>query len=121
MKPELKSEYCQALVPGTGTWGWLHKHQCSRKAKADGFCTIHHPDTIKKRKLAREAEDSRKRDAMRVEYKERKERERRADCFPILLEALQNLLSDATAADLDNSEWSGSLIEARAAIKKATL
>jgi hypothetical protein len=38
-----------------------------------------------------------------------------------LEEALRNLLSDATAADMDQSEWSGSLIEARRVLAKVRL
>ena len=39
---------------------------------------------------------------------------------PDLLAALQHLLADARACDMDIGQYSGSLIEARAAISKAT-
>lgn len=28
---------------------WMTWHQCKRKAKIDGWCTQHHPDTIKRK------------------------------------------------------------------------
>ena len=36
--------------------GW-HFRGCSRKAKKDGYCTQHHPDTIAKRDKDRAARD----------------------------------------------------------------
>jgi hypothetical protein len=44
------SNKCQAKV--YGDW---HSWQCTRKAKRDGFCTQHHPDTVAKRAAKRRA------------------------------------------------------------------
>ena len=42
-------EKCKEEV--TDSRGW-HRHQCFRKAKKGGYCTQHHPDTIKARRKA---------------------------------------------------------------------
>lgn len=39
-------ERCQAKVPGGRSVGL---HRCCRRAVKDGYCKIHHPDTIKKK------------------------------------------------------------------------
>jgi hypothetical protein len=37
----------------SGNWG--HSSQCSRKAKRDGYCTQHHPDSVKIRRAGSQA------------------------------------------------------------------
>ena len=41
------SERCKEHV---WTNGGFHGHQCSRKAVKDGYCKIHHPDSVKARR-----------------------------------------------------------------------
>ena len=49
------SEQCKYdMIPDSGRWPSFH--QCSKKAKRDGFCGIHHPDAVKRR---REKSDAR--------------------------------------------------------------
>jgi len=43
----------------------FHSKRCSKKAVRDGFCTIHHPDTIKSRHAIRQAEFDKKSNARR--------------------------------------------------------
>lgn len=45
------SEKCKVTV-----WHGWHRHQCSRKAKKDGYCLQHHPDTVAAKKASREAQ-----------------------------------------------------------------
>ena len=40
---------CKEQVKGEGQWGWLHPHQCTKKLWKDGFCKIHHPESVAKR------------------------------------------------------------------------
>jgi hypothetical protein len=40
---------CKKMVLGEGKWGEFHKHQCTRKAVRDGFCNVHHPESVKLR------------------------------------------------------------------------
>ncbi len=42
-------KFCKQLVSGPGWWS---RSTCSRKAKKDGYCKQHHPDTIKARRIA---------------------------------------------------------------------
>ena len=44
------TEYCKVDVRGEGAWGSLHRHRCANKAKRDGYCGIHHPDAVKRRR-----------------------------------------------------------------------
>lgn len=48
------SEKCKFdMVRDTGRWPSFH--QCSNKSTRDGFCGLHHPDAIKRRKEKSEA------------------------------------------------------------------
>ena len=90
-------EYCKASVADPG--GWRNRHQCSRKAKVDGWCKQHHPDAVKAR-----------RDKADVKWRqEQKARDRKWHCqaacrgivnvkaLPALIEAVDSLLSFPTA------------------------
>lgn len=49
----IDTERCKAEVP----WpSGFHYHQCEKKAKKDGFCTVHHPDYAKAKRAKREEE-----------------------------------------------------------------
>lgn len=37
---------CKVKVTSVGAW---HSYPCSREATRDGYCTQHHPDSVKKR------------------------------------------------------------------------
>lgn len=41
------TDRCMAKVRGSGTWSRFR--HCTRKAKKEGYCTQHHPDSVKKR------------------------------------------------------------------------
>ena len=43
---------CKQIVSPKGQWGAFHQHQCHRNSVRDGFCTQHHPDTVKARSEA---------------------------------------------------------------------
>lgn len=49
-----------------GTWG--RKHQCSRSAKKDGFCTIHHPAAVKAKTEKKMEEFSNRRNREMIKY-----------------------------------------------------
>lgn len=40
----------------------FHSHRCTRRAKRDGFCTQHHPDTVKARRDASSAKYEKERE-----------------------------------------------------------
>ena len=46
----MREGYCKESV-----WGDYHSYQCQRKAKRDGYCTQHHPDSAKAREYKRAA------------------------------------------------------------------
>lgn len=37
---------CAAAVKAHSSWDGEHEWRCSRAAKADGYCTQHHPDAV---------------------------------------------------------------------------
>lgn len=47
----VRDDYCKERVWPPGSFSG---HQCSRKAKTDGYCTQHHPDNVDARRKARE-------------------------------------------------------------------
>ena len=53
----MDSDRCKTRVTIPGIWS--QDHQCSRKAKKDGFCKQHHPDTV----AARDKKSQEKADA----------------------------------------------------------
>ena len=85
--------------------------QCTRAAKVEGFCTQHHPDTIKARDLKSRQE---------YEAKWEAERARRAVelAAPDLLAALAGII-EIGKRDLTNPKYDAYFEEARAALKKA--
>ena len=52
---------CKETVYPNETWGSFHGHQCRHKTWQDGYCRVHHPDTIK----ARQAESQKRHEAKR--------------------------------------------------------
>jgi hypothetical protein len=51
---DVKTELCRAKTLGEPPW-YLGS-PCSRAAKRDGYCTIHHPDTVTARRAKASAE-----------------------------------------------------------------
>ena len=45
----MNTEKCKESVDGTGQWGSFHRHQCTKSIWKDGYCKIHHPESVKKR------------------------------------------------------------------------
>jgi hypothetical protein len=43
------SDMCKKMVSAAGQWGTFHPHQCTKKIWKDGWCKVHHPDSIKER------------------------------------------------------------------------
>ena len=74
---KIKPDYCKAKVYPTDTWGAFHPHQCKFKAVKDGYCKIHHPDAVEKR---------------RKEKNKREEARRKASCFYRLGNALNKII-----------------------------
>ena len=52
---EKESVQCKKRVRDRSNPRWPTYHQCSLKAKKDGWCTIHHPDYVKAQGEKREA------------------------------------------------------------------
>lgn len=75
---------CKAAV--YDTYG-VRFHQCTRKAKRDGWCTIHHPDYIAKKRAEEEARWAAE-DAMRK--RKRKKHEQRCMALKFLERFLQS-------------------------------
>ena len=53
------SEKCKEEIRGEGQWGSFNRVRCRHNVKKDGYCAIHHPDAVKKR---REKSDKRFKD-----------------------------------------------------------
>jgi len=70
----IKKFKCRQSVRGEGGFGSFNKHRCSFDAVKDGYCTIHHPDYVRKvsKAVARRQEEARRRSP---EYKLRMARE----------------------------------------------
>ena len=70
----IKKFKCKERVRGEGAFGSFHRRRCSFNAVKDGYCTIHHPDYVKKvsETVARRREEARRRDPL---YKLRMARE----------------------------------------------
>ncbi len=84
-----KQEQCKGRVP-YGTWG--RERQCSRKAKKDGYCTQHHPETIKKK----DAASRRKFDAEFAERRAAMDKAKRiADADAALFDEVEALFADS--------------------------
>ena len=43
------SDKCKETVYPPGQWGTFCPAQCQRNAVKDGYCTQHHPDSVRKR------------------------------------------------------------------------
>lgn len=51
---KLRPGFCKATVYPPELRGMIPQ-QCRNKSKIDGFCSIHHPDAVKKRQLEADA------------------------------------------------------------------
>ena len=49
-------ERCDEMIRGSGPWGSLRKHRCTRKAVAGGKCRQHTPEAAKARQERGEAQ-----------------------------------------------------------------
>jgi len=78
--------YCKGRVYVDSRMGYA---PCSKSPTRDGFCSIHHPDAVAKRKARSDAEYAERARAERAKWAARYERERRADCFDDLMAALK--------------------------------
>lgn len=109
---------CCAAILGASGW----RHQCNKKAKVQrdsgSYCGIHDPVEVEKKRKARdEAWDKKyeEQQALNREAKARRDQQQfRAECFPDLLEALQDI------ADYPEHDTVEMRRIARAAILKAT-
>lgn len=52
---ETTPRYCSMLVATTGLSAAGHRHQCRNPPSRDGFCHMHHPETIKRKDRKRAA------------------------------------------------------------------
>lgn len=64
-------ERCLEKVFPNEPWGGFHPYQCHKTVWKDGFCKIHHPDSVKMReeKSRRRWEEKQKRDPLAVALK----------------------------------------------------
>lgn len=114
-----KKHKCPARIYGA-RWGG---HACPNSGKYEHegvmFCKLHHPPTVKAKREAKyaqwDAEYQAKREAEKQAAAAAAEQKRRAECFPDLLEALQEMLLQHGVRGGD-----GPSAKARAAIAKAT-
>jgi len=61
----MNTHKCEATVYPKERWGTLHGYQCTRKIWKDGYCKIHHPDSVKvrrKKSMERYEENKKKSD-----------------------------------------------------------
>ena len=42
----MKLERCKKKVYPNNSWGSFHPHQCQKTVWKDGYCKIHHPDSV---------------------------------------------------------------------------
>ncbi len=84
--------YCKKSVyVASGNWG--SSHQCSRKAKVDGYCKQHHPDSVKARDDAKRVEWARESEIRKDNILEDEKNERTRILDP-LIEALAEMRSE---------------------------
>ena len=104
---------CKQRVSPKGQWGAFHQYQCHRNSVRDGFCTQHHPDTVKARSEAADVAFRLKMDrkaAPFVALSESKVKiEKLEQDVKVLREALRSILMQPMA-----NEWSRE--QARAAL-----
>jgi predicted RNA-binding protein with PUA-like domain len=70
---KLRPGYCIAAVKSAGMV--FVYHQCRNKAKIDGFCSIHHPDAVKKRQLEKDEREQKRWEASPFQQLLKKSRE----------------------------------------------
>jgi hypothetical protein len=100
---------------------------CGKNAKYEHegkwFCKIHHPPTVAEKNKARNERWEKKWAAHCERVEQKAEQQRRADLYPELLGALQNIAATARLAEEFKSDWcaaaTGMVRMARAAIAKA--
>lgn len=85
--------FCKASIPHAGRRAGFH--QCGHRAKKDGWCTRHHPDTVARKKAEQEEEWRRedeylKRQANEYKKAQRRHAAERAFCAGISTEALEH-------------------------------
>jgi hypothetical protein len=81
---------CKAKV-----WDTRHSYPCARDAKRDGYCTIHHPETIAKRR----AKSQSRWEAQRLD-EQRARNERARDTVREFLSKVAGQLSERQASHL---------------------
>lgn len=50
---EIDPSRCKRSVIPNESFGWVYPHQCHNKVWKDGYCKMHHPDTVKEKDEAR--------------------------------------------------------------------
>jgi len=80
-------------------WPGWHTYQCENKAKRDGWCGIHHPDAVAKRRAKSDAKyKAQREDFVATQAVAARDRERLAH-YPKLVESLRPL------AEQDCESW----------------
>ena len=92
------SERCKETVYPNEKYGAFHGHQCTRKAVKDGYCKIHHPDSVRKRQ-----EISAKRYNERIEQSEYAQLKRAREEIERLTQQLEEAKRDAERLDFIGS------------------
>ena len=115
-------------------WSGFYKRRCSKKAKHEHlgawYCKTHHPPTVRAKTDARnekwKKEWAAKREQDALDAAQKAERQRRADMYPELLEALKDVMQEAESYveyGWDRTDESANLClaitKARAAIARA--
>ena len=84
------NERCKETVYPNEKYGAFHGHQCTRKAVKDGYCKIHHPDSVRKRQ-----EISAKRYNERIEQSEYAQLKRAREEIERLTQQVEEAKRDA--------------------------
>lgn len=99
-------------------------HGCVRNATLDGYCGTHHPNAIAARRAKSDARYTAQKMAWDARRAAERESGRRAECFPVLLDALETMVellkrrANGSVYQMTVAEKDG-LSNARAAIKQA--
>jgi hypothetical protein len=124
----MSAHKCEGSVWSLG-WSHLCGKNAAHQHEGHWFCKTHHPPTIKAKSVARTASSVSNLNALIAESKARSEakaeQKRRADCYPDLLAALEEILPwipKTSASEGGASSFSENVRAAdkvRAAIAKA--
>lgn len=99
----IATQQCCVKVYPKERWGSFHPHPCAFKAKveADGkwYCGVHYPAKVKAKDAARAAARVAEAEISRKHYEGIVEKNRRANAYPKLIEALREAMHGVKSAE----------------------